>query len=68
MEVDILRKAINWNFLAEEKENTDRYFEHGDEPSGFIIFAVFLGYLRNCWLVTKNSTPWSRLVSWLVMG
>jgi len=42
MEVDILRKAINWNFLAEEKENTDRYFEHGDEPSGFIIFAYFL--------------------------
>jgi len=62
MEVDILRKTMNWNFLTEEKE------KFRDESSGSIIFTVFLGYLRNCWLVKKNFAPWSRLVSWLVMG
>jgi hypothetical protein len=55
-------------FSDRGKGKTARYFEQGDEPSGFIIFAVFLGYLRNCWLVKKNFASWSHLVSWLVVG
>ena len=33
--------------------------ECGDETSGSIEFREFLDLLANCWLLTKNSVPWS---------
>jgi len=59
---------MNWNFLTEEKEKRPDILNMVMNHRGFIIFAVFLGYLSNCWLVKKNFATWSRLVSWLVMG
>jgi hypothetical protein len=33
--------------------------EHGNEPSGSIKGREFLGQESDCWLVKKDSAPWS---------
>jgi hypothetical protein len=32
---------------------------HGDEPSGPIKCRQFFEYWSNCWLIRKDSPPWS---------
>jgi hypothetical protein len=32
---------------------------HGNEPSGSIKCLEFLEWLSYCWLLTKDSAPWS---------
>jgi len=34
--------------------------ECGNEPLGSIKCGEFLDWLRTCWLLKKDSTPWSR--------
>jgi len=34
--------------------------ECGNELSDSIHCGVFLDYLKNCWLLTKDSAPWSQ--------
>lgn len=36
---------------------------HGDEPSGYIKCLGFLEWLSDCWLLTKDSAPWSKQIS-----
>jgi hypothetical protein len=38
--------------------------EHGTESSGSIEFGEFLVWMSNCWLLKKDSAPWSWLVDY----
>jgi hypothetical protein len=40
--------------------------EHGNEYLGSIKIWEFLEWLSDCWLLEKDSAPWSWLVGWLV--
>jgi hypothetical protein len=37
-------------------------FEHDNERSGSIKGEIFLNYLSKCYLLKKNSAPWSWLI------
>jgi hypothetical protein len=37
--------------------------EHGNEPSGPIKCVKFLDYLSDCYLLQKDSAPWSQSFS-----
>jgi hypothetical protein len=42
---------------------------HGNEPLGFHKIRGFLGWLRTCRLLTKNSSAWSEFVKiWMGIG
>jgi hypothetical protein len=54
---------MDWIYLAQDKRLVTCSCERGNEPSGSIKCWVFLEWLSNCWILRKDSAPWSQLVT-----
>jgi hypothetical protein len=47
-----------------EQGNVAGSCEHDNEPSGSIKGGQLLDQLSDCWLLKKDSAPWSYLISY----
>jgi hypothetical protein len=51
---------MDWTRLAQEDaDSVVGSCEHSKDPLGFIKFWEFLVLLSDCWLLVKESVPWS---------
>jgi hypothetical protein len=52
-------EGMEWIHLAQDRDKWLDFCKHGNVPPGSIESGKFLDYLRNDWLVKKDSTTWN---------